>query len=86
MKAKIDINVSFSVKCELTEGELRALDAMVGYGYKSFIDVFKEKLGKSYIGPFESDLQSLFNKIETLRPRIGDINEARKSLGLEKVH
>lgn len=85
METRVKTIVAFTVSCELTENELRALDALVGYGFKSFMDVFKEKLGKAYIGPFERDLQELFAKIESLRPEIHIIDEARKKLGLSKV-
>lgn len=85
MKTGIEIKptVNFTVRCELTEGELRALDALVGYGFKPFIDCFYTHMGKSYLEPFEGDLKQLFEKIEQLRPAVSNIQEARKMLGLQ---
>ncbi len=80
MKAEINTKISFSVKCELTEGELRALDALVGYGFENFIKMFYSGLGKHYMEPYEKDLKELFAKIELLRPEIHTINEAKKLL------
>ncbi len=80
MKAEISTKISFSVKCELTEGELRALDALVGYGFENFIKMFYSGLGKHYMEPYEKDLKELFAKIELLRPEIHTINEAKKLL------
>lgn len=85
MKAEFNININFSVKAELTEGELRALDALVGYGFDSFMKVFKVNLGEHYIGPFEKDMKALFDKIETLRPRISEIDKVRAELGLKRI-
>lgn len=79
---KLKTQVTFTVQCELTENELRALDALVGYGFKEFLNCFYTHLGKAYLEPYESDLKALFDKIQQLRPEIGTINEARKKLGL----
>lgn len=84
MKAEINTQVNFTVKCELTENELRALDALVGYGLKPFLIVFYQKLGMHYMEPFERDLKQLFEKIESLRPELSKIDKARKDLGIDK--
>lgn len=75
----------FSVKCELTENELRALDALVGYGFDAFLKCFYEHLGKAYLEPYENDLKQLFAKVEQLRPEIGNIERARQALTGKKV-
>lgn len=81
-KQIIKTRVSFTVPMELSENELRALDALVGYGFDPFMKCFYEHMGKAYLEPFEGDLRELFNKIEALRPQVDEINEARKKLGL----
>jgi hypothetical protein len=77
---RININVGYSVNIELSEKELRALDALVGYGFDSFMEVFKTKLGSSYIGPFEQDMKALFDRIEGIRHNIKTIDEMKKLL------
>jgi hypothetical protein len=86
MKAEIKTQVSFSVKVELTEREVMALDALAGYGHEAFLKVFYKHLGIHYIRPFEKDLIQLFEKIKELRPAIHEIKEARKKLGLEQLN
>jgi hypothetical protein len=78
------------VECDctirLTEGEMRFLDAMVGYGWEGFIKVFREKMGVSYIRDYEPDGKELF---ETLRQTLPSIlrrtDDARKVFTGEKV-
>ena len=79
METKINTKILFSVKCELTENELRALDALVGYGFDNFIKHFYG-LGKHYMEPYENDLRQLFAKVESLRPELANIDAARKAL------
>lgn len=55
--------MKFEVHLRLSENEARALDAVVGYGFKSFIKVFYEHLGKAYMGPYEKDCESLFERL-----------------------
>ncbi len=87
MKPKITphAQITFTVPCELSEGEVRALDALVGYGFEDFIKCFYEHMGKAYLEPFEGDLKELFKKVEEMRPAIYQIKEARKKLGLPIV-
>lgn len=63
------------------ESELRALDAMTGYGVEAFLKVFYEKLGKSYMQPHEQGLRDLFAAIG---PPVGkalhDVNQIRNTL------
>ena len=83
MKTLLKTKVNFTVQCELSEGDIRALDALVGYGTENFLKCFYTHLGKAYLEPYEQDLINLFKKIEELRPAIGEINDARKQLGLK---
>ncbi len=78
------------VECDctirLTEGEMRFLDALVGYGWDGFIKVFREKLGTSYVRDYEKDGRMLF---ETLRGQLPPIlrraDDARAVFAGEKV-
>ena len=49
----------------LSEDEAKALDALVGYGHKSFLEVFYAHLGKAYLQPHERGLKSLFESVRT---------------------
>lgn len=80
MKPKI--KVQFTVNFELTEGEMKALDALAGYGTKEFLDCFYKHMGEAYLKPFESDLINLFEKVKQLREPINTVNEARKKIGI----
>jgi hypothetical protein len=80
MKAEIVTKVNFTVKTELSEGDLMALDALVGYGTDSFLECFYKNLGSSYLKPHEQNLRDLFAKIEHMRPEIDKIKQARKAL------
>lgn len=82
METKITIkpSVHFTVQATLTEGDLRALDALTVYGINPFLEVFYSKMGRHYLEPYEKDLRGLFAKVETLRPALNEIDEARKQL------
>lgn len=66
----------------LSEEEAGALDALVGYGFKSFRDVFYEKLGKAYMERYERGLESLFNSVQNGEASVSHIltraSQARK--------
>jgi hypothetical protein len=79
MKVQPKLRLDFEVTFTVNEQELRALDALVGYGFKSFIETFYQHLGKSYMEPHEKGLQSLFARIEELRPALSQIDDVRKS-------
>jgi hypothetical protein len=84
MDAKVTTVVEFKVEVTLTEGEVRALDAIAGYGADAFLKVFHKHLGSAYIRPFDNDFKELCEKIKTLRPAIKAIRDAREKLGLPK--
>lgn len=80
---KIIAEQKFNVQLTLSEGEARALDALVGYGGKAFTEhflpVFYEKLGKHYMRPYEKDLENLFENIRTnCKSALHKIDEAKK--------
>lgn len=69
-----------------TESELRALDALVGYGHEGFLKVFYEKMGRHYLEPHEAGLISLFESIRKMVPPIlRRTDDARKVFTGEKV-
>lgn len=73
--------ISFSTTLTLNEVEIRALDALVGYGDDSFLEVFKAKLGAAYIRDHEAGLRSAFSAIRRdVLPALHEIDDIRKSL------
>lgn len=69
----------FSVILKLTEQEAGALHDIAAYGYKPFMECFKEKLGKHYIEQHEEDARLLFEVVQEEIPRhFARFKEARK--------
>lgn len=62
--------VEVSATMQFNEAELRALDALVGYGADAFLKVFYEKLGKAYMQPHEAGLRTLFESVRQTVPGI----------------
>lgn len=56
-------SISANITLQLSEEEAGALDALVGYGFKSFIEAFYKHLGKAYLEPYEAGLRSLFESV-----------------------
>lgn len=54
-----------TIVMHLSEEEAGALDALVGYGFEPFKEVFYDKLGAAYMKPYEAGLKSLFESIRT---------------------
>jgi len=76
--------ISFSAVLTLEEEEIRALDALVGYGDDAFIEEFKERLGKSYLRDHENGLRSAFSAIRSqVLPALSTIDEARRRLSVD---
>ena len=72
--------MAFEVNLKLTESEARALDALVGYGFKSFLEVFYKNLGKHYMEPHEKGLQNLFDTVRDNMPKhLSRIDKTRKT-------
>lgn len=65
-EVKIDVEVKASMV--LSEVELRALDALAGYGIEPFLKVFYAQMGKHYLQPHEAGLRALFKTIATVTP------------------
>lgn len=70
--------VELSVGLQLNESEVRALDALAGYGADGFLEVFYKHMGKAYMLPHEAGLRSLFNTIRTELPAIIRRQDAAK--------
>ena len=84
MTITINTDIKITATLTLTEGQLRALDAMAGYGADAFLRAFYVKLGKSYMKPFERDLRDLFTAINNqVHPALAGVKEARAKLGLK---
>ena len=85
MSVKVTTKVEIKADISFNEGELRALDAMVGYGIEPFLKVFYEKLGTHYMRPHASNLRELFSKInQTVPEAIRQVEAARKKLNEEQ--
>lgn len=81
MTVKTNIKVEITATLELTEGHLRALDALIGYGDDAFLRAFYVKLGKHYMQPFERDLRDLFGHLRCEVPRaLRGVKDARVRL------
>lgn len=79
MKLHDEVVVHYECTLKLTESEMRALDAMTGYGFRPFLKVFYEKLGKHYLKPHEKALQEFFAKVRTEGvPQLRAIDKARR--------
>jgi hypothetical protein len=72
--------IALSLTLTLNESEVRALDALMGYGIDPFLEVFYKHLGTHYMKPNEPGLRALF---ETMRPQclrsIRRVDAARKA-------
>ena len=75
--------VEVSATIKLTETELRALEALVGYGTDSFLEIFYKHMGKHYLQPHEAGIKSLFDVIRTdLNPILQRADAAKKAFAL----
>jgi hypothetical protein len=60
----VELKASFT----MTEPELRAFDALVGYGADGFIKVFYEHMGRAYLEKHEGGLRTLFESMREQLP------------------
>lgn len=75
------ITITYESTITLNETEMRALDALVGYGDKAFIEAFKEKLGAAYLRDHESGLISFFANVrQHIVPAISQVEKAREAV------
>lgn len=74
MEAKANIKIEASITFTVTEGEARALSAIMGYGSKPFIEGFYSKMGKHYLMPHEKHVHTLFDSVQkSLNPALAKI-------------
>lgn len=53
-----------------TEVEMRALDALAGYGTDDFLKIFYAEMGEHYLKPHEKGIRTLFTAIREQMPGI----------------
>lgn len=71
--------IELNVVMRLTESEVRALDALAGYGDDAFVKVFYEGLGEAYMRDHEVALRSFLKSCrEQLPIQLHHVGEARK--------
>ena len=75
-KPKVEVSATMA----FNEAELRALDALVGYGVDGFLKVFYEKMGRSYLEPHETGLRELFESVRRCVPSILRRADAARSV------
>lgn len=63
MNSKIEVDIKVNIQLSLAEA--KALLEITKYGYKDFLKVFYDKLGKVYLKPHEDGIISLFETIKT---------------------
>lgn len=81
MNLSTTTKVEFSGHLDLSEVELRALDALVGYGVDNFLRVFYANLGQHYLKPHEAGVRLLFGTIGRGVPQqLARIEAARELL------
>lgn len=81
-RGKLEISATLT----LGESELRALDALVGYGIKPFLEVFYAKLGRAYLEPHERGLCDLFKTIGATVPGVlHEVDDARRVFTGERI-
>jgi hypothetical protein len=57
------VAITYTCTLVLSESEMRALDALAGYGDDAFLKAFYKDLGTHYLKPHEAGLRSLFAAI-----------------------
>lgn len=78
-KTKLDLSVSFTVN----ESELRALDALAGYGDDAFIQMFYKNLGEAYMKPHEAGMREFLKSIRSVAsPVLSQTDKARKAFNV----
>jgi len=77
IKPKVTLDIEVTLK--MTYEEACALNEMVKYGSKAFLEGYYKQLGKSYLQPYEKGVISLFETVRTTLPyQIHDLQEVIK--------
>ncbi|MNF39607.1 hypothetical protein D3C87_1472720 [compost metagenome] len=58
--------VSVTAHFTVTESELRALEALTGYGTDQFLEFFYKNMGTTYMKPHEAGLREFFSSIRNI--------------------
>ena len=78
---KNTVKLDFTSTLTLNETEMRALDAIIGYGFDGFIKCFKQHMGEAYIRGHEEGAKELFKAIgRDVGPALRKIDDIRKIL------
>lgn len=76
--------VKVDAKFTVSEGELRALEALAGYGDDAFIEMFYKTLGKTYLQPHGKHLREFLKSIRSIAtPILSRTDAARKAFNKE---
>lgn len=81
--AELEIAVKLEMSAQFTvnEIELRALDALAGYGEDAFIKHFYDHLGKAYMRDHEAGLRTFLGTIRKVTgPALHSMEAAKKAL------
>lgn len=72
--------IELQVNLQLNEQEVRALEALAGYGIEEFLKTFYKELGRTYLGPHEPGLRSLFDSVRLQLPAVlAQFDKAREA-------
>lgn len=75
------VQLETKILLELNEDEARALSGIFGYNVEEFLKVFYEKMGKSYVKPYEDGVRSLHKSLRGLMDgALVHVEKARKTL------
>ncbi len=75
--SKIATVVDVRATIELNENEVRALDALAGYGVDNFIALFYKHMGEHYLKPHEAGLRSFLESVHGIESLCNDAQECR---------
>lgn len=75
---KQGVNISAELTLTISEEELRALDALAGYGDDAFIKAFYQVMGQSYLQPYERGLRTFLASIRGCASLARDAEECRE--------
>lgn len=70
--------VDVKATIELNENEIRALDALAGYGVDEFLKVFYRQMGEAYLRPHEAGLRSFLESVRSIDSLCDDAQECRE--------
>lgn len=77
---KLQAKIEARAELVLSESELRALDALAGYGTDEFIKAFYKVMGEHYLRPYEEGLRSFLSSVRSCAGLARDAEECRTFL------